>query len=233
MTYRQDSDIVHSYGRVVRRNFSSTIYDHQSIDIYLDVKTNQSTFDVAREFSERKNRIAWFVSNCQAKNQRNRLGKKLGEFFPVDQYGRCSSMKSNETFEETLKKYKFYLAFENSHCKDYITEKSFYNALALGLIPIVFGPTKEDTEKILPVNSFLHIEQFDDLKRVIEQLNSISEDSERFAFYHQWRIDHRLITWPSNYYVDDRFCDLCIKLHDDSQPSKFYTNFSSWLNQCT
>ena len=32
----------------------------------------------------------------------------------------------------------FYLAFENSHCQDYITEK-FWRALDKGIVPIVMG----------------------------------------------------------------------------------------------
>ncbi len=35
-----------------------------------------------------------------------------------------------DNFEQLLFNYKYYLAFENAHCQDYITEKAFYNALA-------------------------------------------------------------------------------------------------------
>ena len=36
------------------------------------------------------------------------------------------------------KKYKYYLAFENSNCVDYITEK-FWDSLKHKLLPIVMG----------------------------------------------------------------------------------------------
>ncbi|CAF4342395.1 unnamed protein product, partial [Rotaria sordida] len=54
MTYRQDSDIVHSYGRYIFRNLSYTIRDYQSNDYYLSSHNNQSTFNTRKEFSFRK-----------------------------------------------------------------------------------------------------------------------------------------------------------------------------------
>ncbi len=37
-----------------------------------------------------------------------------------------------------LQDYKFYLAFENTYCRDYISEK-FWNALKQDIVPIVMG----------------------------------------------------------------------------------------------
>ena len=43
---------------------------------------------------------------------------------------------------------KFYLAFENSLCDDYITEK-FHNILEnFNTVPVVMGPRKEDYIKV-------------------------------------------------------------------------------------
>lgn len=69
---------------------------------------------------------------------------KSRNIFQVDIYGSCGSFKCsrnipNKCFEILNRDYKFYLAFENSNCKDYITEKFFVNALNRNILPIVMG----------------------------------------------------------------------------------------------
>lgn len=237
MTYRQDSDIVHDYGRYILRNRSSTIRDHQAVDFYLSSTTNRSAFNISVEFSKRKNRILWFVSNCHTRTARHRVAAQLGRLYSIDQYGQCASSKkktgrvSTNQFERLLFQYKFYLAFENSDCQDYVTEKAFYNALAHGTIPIVFRPNAETYRKLLPPDSFIHLDKFQNLSEVADELHRISERIDVFQHYHQWRTDYRLITWPTNYYINDRFCDLCTKLYQD-HTFKTYSNFSAWLNRC-
>ena len=54
--------------------------------------------------------------------------------------------------------YKFYLAFENSICRDYATEK-LYNALLFHTVPIVYGGA--DYKAIgLPSNSYIDVRNF-------------------------------------------------------------------------
>ena len=57
--------------------------------------------------------------------------QELRKWIPVDQYGKCSANECDDTCYGNLgAQYKFYLSFENSLCKDYITEK-FWNALGI------------------------------------------------------------------------------------------------------
>ena len=57
----------------------------------------------------------------------------MKKWIPIDQFGSCSKKHCNkyeECFDSIGTKYKFYLAFENSLCEDYITEK-FWNMLGM------------------------------------------------------------------------------------------------------
>jgi glycoprotein 3-alpha-L-fucosyltransferase len=59
---------------------------------------------------------------------------ELGRYVQVDIFGACGNLtcprkRAKECFEMLNEHYKFYLSFENSACKDYITEKLFWNAL--------------------------------------------------------------------------------------------------------
>lgn len=60
--------------------------------------------------------------------------RELGKYINVDIYGacgphRCPRTSANRCFQLLDEDYKFYLAFENSNCRDYITEKFFVNGL--------------------------------------------------------------------------------------------------------
>lgn len=78
--------------------------------------------------------VAWFVSNCGAKNNRLEFAHQLQKYIDVDIYGGCGTKNcprhsGDRCLEVLAKEYKFYLAFENSNCRDYITEKFYVNAL--------------------------------------------------------------------------------------------------------
>ena len=96
--------------------------------------------------------IVWFVSHCGTPSGREKYVKILRDYIGVDIYGKCGrnkcgrvknvevkySVDEDPCFTMVNSRYKFYISFENSICKDYITEKT-YNALKLNTIPIVLG----------------------------------------------------------------------------------------------
>jgi hypothetical protein len=115
-TYRHDSDIVAPYEKFVR-------YDD-------NIKFLPQNKSYAQNKSKK---VAWFVSNCGARNQRREYARELSKYIRVDIYGQCGTLKcprkDHKCFEMLNTDYKFYLAFENSNCRDYITEKFFVTGL--------------------------------------------------------------------------------------------------------
>ena len=99
---------------------------------------------------------------------------------------------------------KFYFAFENSNCSDYVTEK-FMNAIEVGAIPIVVGWW--DTYRELLPGSFIHVNEFANASLLAEYLESLLKDEKKMKKYHEWR----------KYYKYERTgakasCELCEKL---------------------
>lgn len=124
-TYRHDSDLVAPYEKFVPYNVSSRIFPNFKTRLQIDHKNYAGN---------KTKKVAWFVSNCNAKNKRLEYAKELSQHIEVDIYGSCGNKKCPRTltrkcFRMLDKEYKFYLAFENSNCKDYITEKFFVNGL--------------------------------------------------------------------------------------------------------
>merc|ERR1719187_13780 len=158
-TYRRDSTIVAPYAKWTYFDRGVTGLP-QTINYALN-KTKQ---------------VAWFVSNCNARNNRLQYAKELAKHIQVDIYGSCGSLKCprrDSECMEMLKTYKFYLAFENSNCRDYVTEKLFMNALQNGVVPIVMGASVTDYAAIAPPHSFLHVDNYNspaDLAKHLEIL---------------------------------------------------------------
>lgn len=116
-TYRHDSDIVTPYEKWVYYNPAVTQVEKLNWN-YASRKTKQ---------------VAWFVSNCNTRNRRLEYAHMLSKSIKVDIYGACGQLEcpkiDKECFKMLKNDYKFYLAFENMNCADYITEKFFVNGL--------------------------------------------------------------------------------------------------------
>lgn len=113
-TYRSDSTIVAPYERW---------------------HATDSSILLSRNYAFGKTKkVAIFVSNCDTTNQRLKYVQELSKYIEVHIYGGCGNYtcgreREQECFSMLKKDYKFYLAFENANCRDYITEKFFRNAL--------------------------------------------------------------------------------------------------------
>ena len=114
-TYRIDSDIWGPYGR----------YEQLCQE---DIKMNKMAESITDYTQGKSELVAWMVSNCDPQ-LRLSLVRELKKYIKVDVFGSCSSVFGESRYcprSETsgcLKKYKFYLSFENALCEDYITEK--------------------------------------------------------------------------------------------------------------
>ena len=117
-TYRTDSTIVAPYERFIPFANVTKLPEKPTRNYALG-KTKQA---------------AWFVSNCGTSNGRMEYVQELQKYMQVDIYGGCGKLKcmrsdATNCFGQLNKHYKFYLSFENCNCKDYITEKFYWNAL--------------------------------------------------------------------------------------------------------
>ena len=117
-TYRTDSTIVAPYERFV--HFANV---------------TQLPEKPARNYAIGKTKMAaWFVSNCDTTNGRLKYVEELQKYIKIDIFGSCGHLHCSRSdaascYKLLNKDYKFYMSFENSNCKDYITEKLYWNAL--------------------------------------------------------------------------------------------------------
>ena len=214
MTFQSDSDVVIPYGTFWRHPTASQAYKASMKLDYLSGKTKL---------------VAWLVSNCKTSSRREEFVKQLQQHIPIDVYGKCGNLttdtnSANGFRDEIAKKYMFYIAFENSDCDDYISEK-FWNSLHIGIIPIVRGQ-RGKYKKFAPPNSYIHADAFVAPELLANHLKEISKNSTLFHKYHEWRrhydANYKFFTTNSRW-----MCDLCDKVHNSKpQTVNIYNHFS-------
>ncbi|KAL1470691.1 hypothetical protein MTO96_024107 [Rhipicephalus appendiculatus] len=133
---------------------------------------------------------------------------------------RNKTKKAGHCFELLDRDYKFYLAFENSNCKDYITEKFFVNGLGRDVVPIVMGARPLDYVRASPARSFIHVEDFPSVKALAEYLHLLDRNDTLYNEYLRWK--------GSGEFINTYFwCRLCAMLHAPPLP-KVYPDIGAW-----
>ena len=161
------------------------------------------------EFDGKVKMATWLVSKCHTSGQREKYVSELQKHVDIEVFGRCGLKpilpRSKAAYHNLLPPYFFYLSFENTRCKDYISEK-FYNVYySSAAVPVVFGPPKKDYEAVAPPHSFLHISDFANAQALADYMHYLARNLTAYAEYFWWTTFYKVRE-------TDRACSLCDKL---------------------
>ncbi|KAJ8047386.1 Alpha-(1,3)-fucosyltransferase C [Holothuria leucospilota] len=135
--------------------------------------------------------VAWISSHCSTISwDRTRFVKDLSYYLPIDKFGKCGDLecaRKNQSCPEIFKQYKFILAFENSCCPEYITEKFWRTLRGTENVPVVIGANKEDYERLGPPNSFVYAGDFESMQSLADYLNKVAEDPKLYNSFFKWK----------------------------------------------
>lgn len=226
ISFRQDSEIsIGTYGLLIP--ISST---NKSDSFVLFPLENH----IWTNYRSRSKHALWFVSNCEPQ-ARLKYYHQLKTFFPIHAFGSCLAKSSNppckkndqcELDQSHLAL--FYLAFESQTCKDYITEK-FWRALYYGMIPIVFGPSKQSYLDLgIPSTAFIHTDDFQSAEQLGNYLHQIANDYLLYRRYFQWINDYEIFYQTADLEAI-RMCELCMRLNLQAKNEyRFYKDIHRW-----
>ncbi|NXL90374.1 FUT7 fucosyltransferase, partial [Alectura lathami] len=201
MTYRRDSDIFMPYGKLV---------PNRSATVHIPTKTNL---------------VSWVISNYHRTQKRAEVYKNLSRYLHVNLYGRAvNRLLCKDCLLPTTSKSKFYLAFENSIHRDYITEKLWRNSLLAGTVPVVLGPPRANYEQFIPADSFIHVDDFGSLEELATFLKTMN--SSRYQQFFAWQKSYSV-----KLYTDwrERICTICT-LYPSLPQGRIYPDLESWFN---
>jgi alpha-1,3-fucosyltransferase len=177
------------------------------------------TFDVNTDFAEGKTGLAVAViSNCKAASGRDEYIKEMQSHAElIDVNGNCgktcpavnTDIWYGDCKPNLAAKYKFYLAFENSYCVDYISEK-FFQILRYNIVPVVLGGG--DYSVFVPKSGYIDVRDFKSPKLLVEYLTYLDSNRTAYNAYFQWK---RHVSFHNNHHVNliNVMCGMCIKLH--------------------
>ena len=137
--------------------------------------------------------ISWASNHCSSSSGREGYVRELLRHVPVEVYtapclANAPSDRTRLSWAEQWalwRSYKFYLAFENTRCDDYVTEK-FYLALVRGQVPIVLGaPNIADHAPAR--DSYIDVRDFATPAALAAHLRFLDTNREAYEAYHAWR----------------------------------------------
>uniref|UniRef100_A0A3Q1BFU6 Fucosyltransferase n=1 Tax=Amphiprion ocellaris TaxID=80972 RepID=A0A3Q1BFU6_AMPOC len=205
MSYRRDADIFIPYGKTIMKRD----------DLGFQAVSNRSCL------------VSWVVSKYRPQQARAGIYESLKKYIPIEVYGKWNKKPlSDKKLLPTIAKCLFYLSFENSEAKDYITEKLWRNAFQAGVIPVVLGPSRATYEAVAPPHSFIHVADFKHTADLATYLKHVIADRQTYEMYFKWHRTHRIKT-----YTDwrERLCQICVK-YPNLPVNKVYQDLERWVN---
>ena len=237
LTYSHDADIVKPYG-ICLPHRDTMKRDPSSVTDYIKKIYGTLTDDapwtseeipyVSYNRAKGKTRlVAWMVSDCTAKNGRSEYVKQLQRYVPVDVYGKCGNYTclprlSKACDDDLNKHYKFYLAFENSFCSEYITEK-VWTRLNGEIIPIVLGSA--EYEKYLPKHSYINVKDYSSPEKLATYLKRLDKNDDLYNEYFNWK---KAYTCHNSVPGNPMACSICRHANENSNRNEFAPNIEKF-----
>ncbi|KIH60722.1 fucosyl transferase [Ancylostoma duodenale] len=190
ITYRRDSRYFYPYGHfspLLPNDDNSSIITEEQVLVAVKKKNRGSLI---------------FVSNCHTNSKRENVIRELGRFTEVTVRGGCekqllvntklssSSCSSGCSDNELIATHRFYIAFENSICNDYITEKFFMRASQM-LVPVVMRRRYYERAGI-PPSAFIALDDFRTVRELGQYLTHLRNND---TAYMKWGREEG-VGWP-------------------------------------
>lgn len=208
-TYSMDSDIP----RTDQRRIRNCVRGHAKYRSLAGV-------DYAKKKKKKGAVVAWFASECATQSKREDYVRELQKYIEVDVFGACGPLtcgsrevgtwdqdRCHERLLHHKGSYKFYLSFENSLCKGYVTEK-LWMLMPLDVVPVVMGMA--DYSNMLPKDSYIDVRDFPSPKALANYLKVLDKNPQQYNQY--IRNKNSLMCYLKYPYMPWE-CTLCERIH--------------------
>lgn len=269
-TFKYKSDLELDYKQF--REWNDVIYDMDYLNEYKIIMQTQpdpvkGILDLTLKRKKRSS-VVWFVSHCETNSRRESYVREMQKYIDIDIYGKCEDYFSNtytdpcgskkniKCFNKLMNEYKFYLAFENSLCHDYISEKfwKIYDSdkiFQINIVPVVRGASKQDYSRVIQKDMlYINTDDYKSPRELASYLNYLNTNESAYFEYFNWKINlykeiNKVIIEKNNnvirnnwnvstwFHLREPFCKLCAQLHNHSYLNSVENKiwkFSEWYS---
>ena len=174
------------------------------------VQKMKPLMEVRNYAKEKTGLVAWAVSNCGSRLRLDYV-RQLQKYVSVTVYGKCNCYFGKRRFckhhdtdcKKELSKYKFYLAFENDFCHDYVTEK-YWERLEQDVVPVVMG---SNYDGLVMAGSYIDANDFGSIQELADYLLYLDKNDDEYNKYFAYK--RKGVPEGSLY------CRICEKLNSD------------------
>lgn len=218
LSYRTDSDIPAILVSVEKRGESQP---YQEIS--------------AQKLQMKARPVVWLISHCEkGGSKRWEYAMELRKYVAIDIYGTCGNLtcpkkkedpgENVKCFTEIDRTHRFFLAFENAFCKDYITEK-VVTAMNSNMVPVVLGNVPYSD--LLPPHSFIDVRDFRGPRHLGKYLDYLMHNDKEYLKYFDYKKQYRVVRKTGG----RGFCRLCEILHDPLYRYKSNFDVHTWWRE--
>ncbi|XP_060085760.1 alpha-(1,3)-fucosyltransferase C-like [Ylistrum balloti] len=122
------------------------------------------------------------------------------------------------------KEHKFTLAFENSFCTDYITEKAFI-PYTENIVPVVRGGSHYSS--FLPKGTYIDTNDFTTVKDLADYIIELDRHRDMYRAILQRKNQYTVLPKTSTY--QRAICRLCEKLNTEKHANGTYPDIAAWI----
>ena len=218
MTYSEHSDVPLPYGALKLKP--------------LDTVPQRNYQAIA----ENKTRDAiWIVSHCQTNSKREKYVDILKHYIDIDILGKCGrkwdcgrahNHDAGDCFSILNSTYRYYIAFENALCSEYISEK-FYENYKYDIIQVSRAGDNKHKPIKLDKNVYVSTADFKNADDLGQYLRSLSSDKEKYANFLSDKDMYEAVPYVE--LLKKRMCEICMRLNKLEEYKKVYENVYSWM----
>ena len=223
-------------------NITLTVLYSTNADIYLPygrmhkiaqgTRPQRNYLQIAK--SKTKDAV-WIVSHCKTFAKRELYVEVLKKYISVDILGKCGEkwacgrrLLHDNCFDIYNTTYRYNLAFENSLCQEYITEK-FYENYKYDILQVVRGHTPTERPINVSHEAYISANDFKNAHELGKFLKALSDNPKKYASMLRKKDEYTVV--PYTELFRDAGCEMCKRLHSVDKYSSVYKNVNQWMRQ--